>query len=270
MSETRRVVLTVEYDGFGLSGWQRQQDVQTVQQYIETVLSRILNNQTQVVGASRTDAGVSARGQVCHFDTDRAITLDGIVRGLNSLLPAAISIASARVPTEDFHARFSARGKDYRYLVWNRPTRSALLTHRVWHVPTILDLELMRAAAHRLVGEHDFSAFRSSHCSAKTAKREIYGIAISGKPGQLVGIDVRGNAFLHNMVRIIAGTLIEVGRGRLSSCDVSTILESRDRTTSGPTAPASGLSLLRVHYQEPERCAPRPITNHDDQMDLVM
>ncbi len=266
----RRIALTVEYDGTNLCGWQRQDNGPTVQGHIETVLSQILNGPIRVWGASRTDSGVHARGQVCHFDTTRPISVEGIVRGLNSLLPTTIAIANGRETNADFHARFSSRGKDYRYLIWNRPQRAPRLATRVWHIRRPLELGPMMSAANRLVGEHDFSAFRATGCSAKTANRAIYGIAIGGRSGGLIAIDVRGNAFLRNMVRIVVGTLADVGTGRLTTENISAILESKDRTQAGQTAPAAGLSLIRVHYTEPKRTAPPTITNHDEQLDRLM
>lgn len=252
-----RVKLLIEYDGTGLSGWQRQANGPTVQQHLEEALEALLGEPISVTGASRTDAGVHARGQVAHFDWGaRKIPLHGLVRALNSTLPEAIAVRAAEDAGDEFHARFSAAAKDYRYLIDNGSVRSPLLRRFCWWIRPPLSLEAMREGARHLVGENDFAAFQASGCQAKTTVREIFGIRLTALPDSVVSIDVRGNAFLRNMVRIIAGTLAEVGRGRLSPTEVGDILASRDRTRGGQTAPARGLCLRVVHYQPPPRQAP--------------
>lgn len=251
-----RVALTLEYDGTGLCGWQRQANGPTVQEHLETALAALMGRPTPVVGASRTDAGVHALGQVAHFDMTREIPMRGVLRGLNSHLPETIAVTEARPVEPEFHARFSSRGKDYRYLVWNRPTRAPLLLRRAWFVPRPLDREAMDRAAQVLVGENDFAAFRASGCSARTTTRRILGIAVRRAGDHGVAIWVRGDAFLRNMVRIVAGTLVDVGLGRLTSRELVDILESRDRTRAGQTAPAHGLTLVRVFFRAPPATAP--------------
>ena len=250
----RHIRLVVEYDGTELCGWQRQANGPTVQGHLEAALGKLLTHEVAVVGASRTDAGVHARGQVASFRTERAIPLHGIRRGLNSLLPAAIAVASASEVADDFHPRFSATGKHYRYLVFTRADRSPHWRTRAWHHPGALDLAAMRQAAGALIGEHDFAAFRAAGCTARTTIRNIEEIAI-GEGGEaaawephLVAIDVRGNAFLRNMVRIVVGTLVEVGEGRRPISQVAEILSSGDRTQAGLTSPAHGLELVSVRY----------------------
>lgn len=256
----RHIRLVVEYDGTELCGWQRQANGPTVQGHLEAALGKLLAHEVTVVGASRTDAGVHARGQVASFRIERAIPLHGIRRGLNSLLPAAIAVASASEAADDFHPRFSATGKHYRYLVFTRDERSPRWRHRAWHHPGALDLAAMRQAGAALIGEHDFAAFRAAGCTARTTVRKIEEIAITA-PGEargdaaicdcdprMIAIDVRGNAFLRNMVRIVVGTLVEVGEGRRSVGQVAEILASRDRTQAGLTAPAHGLELISVRY----------------------
>jgi tRNA pseudouridine38-40 synthase len=243
----RHIRLVVEYDGTGLHGWQRQANAATVQQHIEDALAQLLTHPAPVGGASRTDAGVHARGQVASFRTERLIPLHGIRRGLNTMLPPQIAIRDAAEVPEDFHPRFSAIGKHYRYTLLARPDRSPRWRDRAWHHSDPLDLDRMREAAAYLVGEHDFAAFRASGCSAKTTLRRVDQIAIA-RDGDLVRIDVRGNAFLRNMVRIIVGTLSEVGTGYRPSGQVAEILALRDRTISGITAPAHGLELIAVDY----------------------
>ena len=205
----RHIRLVVEYDGTELHGWQRQANGPTVQQHLEEALARLLTHEVAVTGASRTDAGVHARAQIASFRTERPIPLHGIRRGLNSMLPDAIAIREATEVDEAFHPRFSESGKHYRYTILTRPDRSPLLRHRAWHHPDPLDLTT---------------------------------------DGDLVVVDVRGNAFLRNMVRIIVGTLVEVGTGRFTPAQVPEILESRDRTRAGITAPAQGLELVEVRY----------------------
>lgn len=247
----RHIRLVVEYDGAELCGWQRQANGPTVQGHLEAALGKLLAHEVTVTGASRTDAGVHARGQVASFRTERTIPLHGIRRGLNSLLPSAISVAEASEVADDFHPRFSATGKHYRYLVFTRADRSPLWRSRAWHHPGPLDLAAMRQAAGALIGEHDFAAFRAAGCTARTTVRNIEEIAIGDAATwdpHLVAIDVRGNAFLRNMVRIVVGTLVEVGEGRRPVDQVAEILASRDRTQAGLTAPAQGLELVSVRY----------------------
>jgi tRNA pseudouridine38-40 synthase len=252
-----RVKLVIEYDGTDLSGWQRQANGPTVQQHLEEALELLCGEPIAVTGASRTDAGVHAAGQVAHFDWgQRVLPLHGLVRALNSNLPDAIAVREAAGVGAEFHARFDAAAKDYRYLIDNRPVRSPLLRRVTWWVRAPLDLEPMREAAAHLVGEHDFAAFQATGCQAKTSVREIFGIRLTALPDALISIDVRGNAFLRNMVRIVAGVLSEVGRGRLTPQEIKQILESRDRTRNGQTAPARGLSLRQVHYMSPNRRPP--------------
>ncbi len=264
-SPVRHIRLVVEYDGTALCGWQRQANGPTVQGHLEAALGKLLAHEVAVVGASRTDAGVHARGQVASFRTERPIPLHGIRRGLNSLLPAAIAIADAAEVPDDFHPRFSATGKHYRYLVFTRSERSPRWRDRAWHHPGALDLAAMRQAASALIGEHDFAAFRAAGCTAKRTVRRIDEISISGGEAEdprdatrggvngpalpwLVAFDVRGNAFLRNMVRIVVGTLVEVGEGRRPVEQVAEILASRDRTRAGITAPPQGLELVSVRY----------------------
>lgn len=244
----RKIRLVVEYDGTTLSGWQRQTNAPTVQQHLEEALAQILQHEVTVAGASRTDAGVHARGQVAAFETERSIPLHGIRRGLNSLLPDVIAIRSADEVPLEFHPRFGATGKHYRYTIYRAPDRSPLLRERAWHHGEALDVARMRDAARALVGEHDFAAFRAAGCTAKTTVRRIDTVNVTEHPNDLLSIDVEGNAFLRNMVRILVGTLADVGRGALEVGQVAEILASRDRTKAGKTAPAHGLELVEVRY----------------------
>jgi tRNA pseudouridine38-40 synthase len=244
----RHIRLVVEYDGSQLHGWQRQHNAPTVQQHLEETLAKLLTHETPVVGASRTDAGVHARGQVASFRTERAIALHGVRRGLNSMLPDSIAVRDVVEVPADFHPRFSATGKHYRYTILTRSERSPLYHHRAWHHPRPLTIEAMEEAARHLVGEHDFSAFRCAGCSAKTTVRRVESIAISRPHPHLVEIDIRGNAFLRQMVRIMVGTLTEVGTGDRPASQVPEILASKNRPQAGITAPAHGLELMEVRY----------------------
>jgi len=243
----RFIRLVVEYDGTGLHGWQRQLNGATVQQHLEEALAQIVQHEVSVTGASRTDAGVHARGQVVAFATERQIPLHGFRRGLNSLLPEQIAVREATEVDETFHPRHSATGKHYRYTLLVRPDRSPLWRDRAWHLSDALDLDAMRAGASHLVGEHDFAAFRAAGCTAKTTVRRIESIVIS-RDADLVRIDLHGNAFLRQMVRIIVGTLVEVGVGKRPPTQVAEIMASLDRTLAGITAPAHGLELVEVRY----------------------
>jgi len=236
----RFIRLVVEYDGTGLHGWQRQLNGATVQQHLEEALAQIVQHEVTVTGASRTDAGVSARGQVACFQTEKSIPTHGFRRGLNSLLPPAIAIREADEVAEDFHPRFSATGKLYRYTILTRAERSPLLP-RAWHIAQPLDLAAMRAGAAALIGEHDFSAFRAAGCTARTTLRRVDAVDLVAHP-ETLEIEVRGNAFLRQMVRIIVGTMVD------KPGQVAEILAGKDRTQAGVTAPAQGLELVTVFY----------------------
>ncbi|MEO8699514.1 MAG: tRNA pseudouridine(38-40) synthase TruA [Kofleriaceae bacterium] len=243
----RHIRIVVEYDGTDLSGWQRQANGPTVQGHLETALAQLLQHATPVVGASRTDAGVHARGQVASFRTERTIPLHGIRRGLNSMLPDTIAIREATEVGDDFHPRFSATGKHYRYRILARPDRSPLLRLRSWLLSDPIEVAAMQAGAAALVGIHDFAAFRAAGCAAKTTIRRIDEVRVE-QVGDEVIVDVRGNAFLRNMVRILAGTLAEIGTGARLATEVPEIIASRDRVRAGITAPAHGLELIEVRY----------------------
>jgi tRNA pseudouridine38-40 synthase len=239
----RHIRLVVEYDGTQLCGWQRQANGPTVQGHLEEALGKLLAHEAAVTGASRTDAGVHAR-----FRTARTIPLHGIRRGLNSLLPRQIAVRDAAEVPDDFHPRFSATGKHYRYTILARPDRSPRWRDRAWHHPEPLSIEAMAAAAASLLGEHDFAAFRAAGCTAATTTRRLDAIELSAPDPERLVLDVRGNAFLRNMVRILVGTLAEVGAGRRHPGQVAEILASRDRTRAGITAPPHGLELMEVRY----------------------
>ncbi|CAN5194177.1 tRNA pseudouridine(38-40) synthase TruA [soil metagenome] len=259
----RHIRLVVEYDGTGLHGWQRQANGPTVQQHLEEVLATLVQHEVRVSGASRTDAGVHARGPVALFHTERTSPPNELRRGGNSLLPDQIAIRDAAEVDDAFHPRHSATGKHYRYTILQRADRSPRFRDRAWHHADPLDLAAMVAAAKLLTGEHDFSAFRSAGCAAKTTVRRVESITITPADhgstgfGDLLHIDIRGNAFLRQMVRIMVGTIADCGVGELLPAQVAEILASKDRRNAGRTAPPQGLELVEVRY-DGGRGKPRP------------
>ena len=243
----RRVLIGIEYEGTCYAGWQRQQNGPSVQAELETALSRAVHTNITVTGASRTDAGVHALGQRAHFDTDSTIPDDKWPFVFNTLLPEDIRVTSAlRVP-DDFHARFWALGKAYEYRILNRPFPSALRRNFTAFVPLPLDPSLMKGALPDLIGRHDFSAFEAAGGTAKTTVRQITEAKLI-QDGDEIVLTVQGDAFLYNMVRIIAGTLISIGQKRLAPDAFRQAIQNRNRLLLGATAPARGLTLLRVMY----------------------
>jgi tRNA pseudouridine38-40 synthase len=245
--EKRRWRVVVEYDGTDFSGWQRQDGQRTVQGVIEDAIRDMIGESVFVRAAGRTDAGVHADGQVASFDLAQAIPPHGMLRGLNSILPPDVALIEAAHAAPDFDARFSARGKVYRYTVWNHLIRSPRRARTAWHVRQVVDMEAIRQTAALLVGEHDFRAFRASDCDRRTTRRLVRRLDVE-RQGPVITFDVEATAFLKNMVRILVGTLIDVGRGRIEPATVARMLETGDRTVGGMTAPACGLTLLRVLY----------------------
>ena len=241
----RNIRLVVAYRGAEYSGWQIQPTVPTVQGEIERRLEQMTGRPCRLRAAGRTDAGVHAEGQLANFRTESSISVQAFFRGLNALLPDDISICSAQEVDGDFDSRRHNRGKHYRYSIWNGREPSPRRAPEVWHLHRPLDLAAMATAARLLVGTHDFAALRSATCDCETTVRTIYRCTVAVE-GQQLHIDVEGTAFLKNMVRVIAGTLVDVGRGRREPGSIPDLLASRDRTRAGPTAPARGLTLVRV------------------------
>ena len=248
-----RIALGIEYDGTAYNGWQRQKTGLGVQQRVEEALQLVADEPVEVTCAGRTDAGVHAAGQVVHFDTSSKRDDRGWLLGANSNLPDDISVMWARHVDDDFHARFSATGRNYCYRILNRLERSALHRHRAWWVYQPLDAKCMHEAAQQLLGEHDFSAFRAAGCQASTPIREIRSISV-GREGDgdcdWIVLEVTANAFLQHMVRNIAGTLMAIGSGDESPDAMSEILASGDRKRGGIAAPPHGLTLVDVEYPD--------------------
>lgn len=242
-----RILLILEYDGTNYAGWQIQKNAVTVQEAVETAIFEALGQRCRVTGAGRTDAGVHARGQCAQFDIQSHIPPEKFSYVLNLVLPPDIRVRESRAVSEDFHVRKGARMKHYRYTIYNAPHASAIDRFTTAHVRQDLDAERMKIAAQYLVGTHDFAAFRAAGSDIVGTVRTIYSIDIT-RIDENIYIDVKGNGFLYNMVRIIAGTLIDVGKGRTSPSAIPGILESRDRTRAGATAPAQGLCMMGVYY----------------------
>jgi tRNA pseudouridine38-40 synthase len=244
----RTIKLTIEYDGTNYLGWQVQPKGPTLQRVLEETLRKITGEEVRLIGSGRTDAGVHARGQVAHFKTHSKINLHSMARALNSLLPPDIVIRRVREVDENFHARKSCKSKIYEYRILNRNLRSAFYYKYAWHVPQKLNLKEMKEATRYLVGEHDFSSFRSVGTPTQTAIRKV--IRAEWKKGRdgLLCFEIEANGFLKQMVRTMVGTLVEVGRGRLGPEEFQGILQSKDRRKAGPTAPAHGLFLKEVKY----------------------
>jgi tRNA pseudouridine38-40 synthase len=238
-----RIALGIEYDGTDFFGWQRLSHGNSIQAVVESALSFVADEAIEVVCAGRTDAGVHAHCQVVHFDTDAQRSERGWTLGANSRLPASVAVRWVKHVAADFHARFGAHGRRYRYLILNRAVRPALQARYVTWERRPLDAAAMHQAAQALMGEHDFSAFRTVACQARTPTRCVREIAVA-RDGEQVVIDIRANAFLHHMVRNIAGSLLPVGRGDESPAWIAQLLAGRDRSLAGPTAPAQGLTFL--------------------------
>ena len=244
---SRRWRIVVEYDGTDFAGWQRQIGQRTVQATLEDAIRDMTGETVFVRGAGRTDAGVHADGQVASFDLELNIPPHGLLRGLNSILPRDLALVDVAEATPDFDARFSARGKVYRYTVWNHFVRSPRLARATWHVRERVDSDAIRRAAAALVGEHDFRAFRASDCDRKTTNRIVRRLDVE-RQGPLLTFDIEATAFLKNMVRIVVGTLVDIGRGRIPEDTPARMLTTGDRSAGGMTAPAAGLTMLRVIY----------------------
>jgi tRNA pseudouridine38-40 synthase len=245
----RRIKLVLAYRGTRYHGWQMQPNAVTLQGTVERYLAQMINAPVRLHASGRTDAGVHALGQVVHFDTTSSIAAAAFVRGLNSLLPGDIVVRQAAEVGSDFHARYGARHKTYAYIVYNHAIRSVLHMPYVWHVPQLLDIAAMRTAARVLIGQHDFSAFRASTCSARSPIRHLTQLSIKRRAARLFFV-LTADGFLQYMVRNIMGTLVQIGRGTIAADAVPAMLQSRHRPAAGPTAPPQGLFLVQVAYED--------------------
>lgn len=243
----RNIKLTVAYDGTAYHGFQTQAKLPTIQETIEGAISKLAKTAIKLQGAGRTDAGVHARGQVVNFRTEINIPLDKWPLAVNSILPEDIVVLKAEEVAEEFHARFDAKGKTYTYQIYSSPIASPFYRNYAWHVPVKLDAAAMDEAAQVLIGKHDFSSFQAADTRYRDPVKTLLKAEVKGE-GPLVTVTLTGDGFLYNMVRIITGTLVQVGQGKLIKADLSDILEARSRTKAGATAPPQGLFMQEVYY----------------------
>ena len=244
-----RVALGIEYNGHGYYGWQAQREVDTIQGSLQQAIGLIANENIELYCAGRTDANVHATGQVVHFDTRAKRHIDAWVWGVNTHLPAAISVRWAQQVNHHFHARFSATARRYRYIIFNHPIRPCLLSHRVtWHYYP-LDAELMHSAGQALLGEQNFQSFRSSQCGSKSAMRNVIDFS-ARRQNDFIIIEIEANAFLHHMVRNIVGVMFKIGSGQRPIGWINEVLAAQNRRAAAETAPPDGLYLTHVRYPE--------------------
>lgn len=244
----RNVALIARFDGRNYHGWQRQQNSMTVQQRLEEAIALRCGEIHTLYGCSRTDAGVHALFFVCNFHTDATIPTDHLVPALNCLLPGDIRVVDAMDVPEDFHARYSCKGKRYRYLIDPRPVADPFLVGRAWHRPYAINLPAMQRAALQMLGRHDFSCFMAAGHNHKTTERTIRSLQVNFVEDGLIAVEIEADAYLYNMVRIITGTLFYCGIDRLPVEKMAEILQSRNRALAGPTAPPDGLYLVEAQY----------------------
>jgi tRNA pseudouridine38-40 synthase len=245
----KNIFMVIEYSGKNYAGWQKQQNGVGIQDVIEKGIFDLTGQVVKINGSGRTDAEVNAKGQTASFKIDCTIPSENFYMALNSVLPKDIRILSSEEADMGFHARYSAVGKHYRYTIFNREMPSAIYAHSTCHVKYDLNIDQMRRAGGYFIGRHDFQAFMASGSKIKDTVRTMYRLEIN-KEGPLVYIDVWGNGFLYNMVRIMAGTLVDVGRGAIPADRVKDIIESKDRHKAGVTLKACGLCLVEVFYDE--------------------
>lgn len=243
----RNVKFVVQYDGTNYQGWQSQKNAPTIQDTLEALLSRIVNHKVCLIGSGRTDSGVHALGQVANFKTDSNISLPSLLRGANSLIPPDIVIKSIEEVESDFHARFSAKSRIYEYHIWNAPQPFVFLRKYTWWIKEHLEIALMEKAARSLVGWHDFSSFQGADHKIISPQREVMEVGFRQEGRKLI-FSIHANAFLRHMVRNLMGTLVEVGKGRISPDKFVEVFHARDRKKAGITAPAQGLFLISVYY----------------------
>lgn len=245
----RNIKLTIEYDGKEFNGWQKQPNKLNIQGTIEQAIKTITGEEIELNASGRTDAGVHALGQVANFKTDSNIPIEKIAIAINSNLKKSIRILKAEEVEERFHSRLSCKKKTYRYVINNSDIPSAIYRNLETHIPIKLDVEKMQEGAKYLEGEHDFKSFKASGTSSKSSVRTIYSAKAIQMPNERIYIELTGNGFLYNMVRIIAGTLVEVGSGKIKPEEIKSIIEAKDRAMAGKTLPPQGLFLVSVNYE---------------------
>lgn len=243
----QKLALGIEYDGTSYCGWQKQKNMPSIQKCIEDALQKITSERIKIYCAGRTDAGVHALGQVVHFETTVQYPWSAWIFGVNRYLPSSVCVRWVNMVNEEFHARLSAISRRYYYIIYNNVVRSSLLLGKTWHYKKFLDVYKMSVAGQYLLGENDFSAFRSSGCQSSSAKRKVYHVRVTRK-GRCVLIDIRANSFIYHMVRNIVGSLVDVGCGKKPVTWILRLLKNNDRALAGITAPASGLYLVEVEY----------------------
>lgn len=243
----RNIKLTIEYDGTQFGGWQKQPNKLNIQGEIEKAIQTVTGKEVELIGSGRTDAGVHAFAQVANFKIDTDFPLEKMAIAFNSQLKKSIRIKKVEEVDEEFHSRYHCHKKTYGYIIENSEQGTAIYRNMTYHVPQLLDVEAMQKAANYLVGEHDFSSFKSSGTSSKSSVRTIYSAQVL-KEQERVVIQLTGNGFLYNMVRIISGTLVEIGKGEKKPEEMKTILEAKDRSLAGKTLPPQGLFLMNVEY----------------------
>lgn len=247
----KNIKLTIEYDGTHYGGWQKQNNNSTIQDEIQKAISKVTGENVDLVGSSRTDAGVHARGMVANFKTESKVPPERFREAINTKLPDDIAIVKSEEVALDFHARYNSKGKTYCYTIVNRFEKVSIEKDYVYHVKDKLDIELMKKSCNYFIGKHDFKAFRSTGSSVKTTTRTISDLhieTITNSFGTKIVFYITADGFLYNMVRIIVGTLVDVGRGKINESTIPQIIENGDRSKAGYCAPASGLTLLEVYY----------------------
>lgn len=246
----RNIKLTIMYDGKDFNGWQKQPNKLNIQGTIEKVISEMTGEEIELNASGRTDAGVHSFGQVANFKTNSKIPIDKFPIAINSKIKKSIVITNAEEVEERFHSRYNCKRKTYRYIIDNSEFPTPMYRYLEYHIPNKLNIEAMKKAAKYFEGEHDFKAFKSSGTSSKSSVRTIYKAEVKKAENNRIYIELTGNGFLYNMVRIISGTLVEVGLGKIKPEKIKTIIESKDRQKAGKTLPAHGLYLMNVNYKD--------------------
>ena len=249
MLTIHNIRLVIEYDGKDFNGWQKQNEKLNIQGEIERAIEIITGEQVELIASGRTDAGVHALNQIANFKIDKDINIEKLPYALNSQLKKSVRIKTAEIVDDDFHSRYHAKRKTYRYVINNSQQGSAIYRNLEYNFPLHLDETLMQEAIEYFIGEHDFKAFKASGGSTKSSVRTIYDASVK-REGERIYIELTGNGFLYNMVRIIAGTLLDVGLGKIKPEEVKEIIESKDRSRAGKTLPPNGLFLVNVDYNE--------------------